>query len=226
MIAETSILALRLEGPMQSWGYDSQFNRRNTALFPTKSALAGLCCAAMGLPRGSQEEKEALEKMAVLKLLCIAVSRNIKNKEIIVERIQDYHTVMGTRDAKGGIKNDAVLTYRQYLNDASFIALLEGEKEFLLKLTAHLKNPTWGIWLGRKACIPSAPVFAGRYESEEEALKALFPGKTLDDFTYQREVTRFEDGRDSLMDQALCFGAPGKPRKYVPRRVILHDAKV
>src|SRR3989338_11467787 len=113
-----AILALQLEGPMQSWGYDSQFNRRNTGLFPTKSALAGLCCAALGLSRGSQEEKMTLEKFAALKLLCIAVPRKVMGREVMVKRMQDYHTVMGTRDAKGNIKSDAVLTYRQYLTDA------------------------------------------------------------------------------------------------------------
>lgn len=223
MSTETLILALRLEGPMQSWGFDSQFNRRNTALFPTKSALAGLCCAAMGLSRGSHEEKDALEKIAASKLLCIDVPRRIKNKQIMVKRMQDYQTVMGTRDAKGKIKSDAVLTYRQYLNDANFLALLEGEKEFLLKLKSHLENPTWGVWLGRKACIPSAPVFAGTYLSEEEAVKVLLDGKPLEAFTHLREVDSFGSGIDSYMDQAISFDIYA--RKFAPRRVILHEAK-
>lgn len=222
MSTETSVLALRLEGPMQSWGYDSQFNRRNTGLFPTKSALAGLCCAAMGLHRGSQQEKEALEKYAALKLICIAVP--LKNKKILVKRMQDYHTVMGTRDAKGGIKGDAVLTYRQYLNDAIFVALLEGEKEFLLKLKQHLENPTWGVWLGRKACIPSAPVFAGVYPSEQEAVEVLLDGKPLEAFTHLREVDDFGSGIDSYMDQPVSFDIYA--RKYAPRRVMLHEAKI
>ena len=104
MLNNQVVLALRLEGPMQSWGYDSQFSRRNTGLFPTKSALAGLCCAAMGLSRGSQREKESLERFAASKLLCIAVPRKIKNREVMVKRMQDYHTVMGTRNAEGKIK--------------------------------------------------------------------------------------------------------------------------
>lgn len=218
MSVETTVLALRLKGPMQSWGYDSQFNRRNTALFPTKSALAGLCCAAMGLPRGSQEEKEALGKIAVLKLLCID-----KNKEIMLKRMQDYHTVMNTRNAEGKIKKDAVLTYRQYLNDAYFYAFLEGDKSFLQTIAEKLKNPVWGIWLGRKACIPSSPVFAGMYDSEGEAVKVLLGGKPLKSFGYLREVDKFGSGIDSYMDQPVSFDIYA--RKFTSRRVMLHEAK-
>ncbi|MBU2102806.1 MAG: type I-E CRISPR-associated protein Cas5/CasD [Candidatus Omnitrophota bacterium] len=223
MSAETVILVLRLEGPMQSWGYDSQFNRRNTALFPTKSALAGLCCAAMGLSRGSREEKEALQKYAMVKLLCIAVPRQIKNKDIMVKRMQDYHTVQHTVSADGTPKKDAVLTYRQYLNDAFFYAFLEGDKLFLKAIAEKLVNPVWGIWLGRKACIPSAPVFAGVYPTREEAAKALLSGSSLEAFTRVQEVDSFGDGIDSYMDQPVSFEMYA--RKFVPRRVMLHEAK-
>jgi CRISPR system Cascade subunit CasD len=225
MSTETAVLALRLQGPMQSWGYNSQFNRRDTALFPTKSALVGLCCAAMGIDRGSEEEKAVLLKFDETKLVCFAIPCKQKNKEVAVKRIQDYHTVQNTRDAKGSIKNDAVLTYRQYLNDACFIALLEGGKEFLGRVMASLQNPVWGVWLGRKSCIPSAPVFVGIYSSESDAIINIseFEGKTIDNFSYVREVTSFGNGIDSYMDQAVSFDIHG--RQFAPRRVMLQEAK-
>lgn len=225
MSTENAVLALRLEGPMQSWGFNSQFNRRDTGLFPTKSALAGLCCAAMGLDRGSQAEKEALQMFANAKLLCVSIPQKQKKREVAVKRIQDYHTVQNTRDAKGNIKGDAVLTYRQYLNDAGFIALFEGEKTFLVRVAESVKNPMWGVWLGRKACIPSAPVFAGIYSSAPEAINniAEFEGKPIDKFSHMREVTSFGNGIDSYMDQAISFDIHG--RKFAPRRVMLQEAK-
>lgn len=224
MSTNQAVLALRLEGPMQSWGYDSQFNRRTTGLFPTKSALVGLCCAAMGLSRGSTEEKDALGKFAVTKLMCIAVPRKVRNREIAVKRMQDYHTVMGTRSAKGATKDDAVLTYRQYLNDAGFIALFEAQRQFLEDVGKYLSNPIWGVWLGRKACIPSAPVFEGIYETREEAIKKLLVGKLLDAFTRVEEVDSFVSGTDSYMDQPASYELYA--RKFVPRRVMLHEAKI
>jgi CRISPR system Cascade subunit CasD len=224
MSTETAALVLRLQGPMQSWGFNSQFNRRDTSLFPTKSALVGLCCAAMGFDRGSEEEKTALLKFAETKLVCFAIPCKQKNKEVAVKRIQDYHTVQNTRDAKGNIKNDAVLTYRQYLNDAGFIVLLEGDKEFLGRIAEGLQNPVWGVWFGRKACIPSAPVFAGLYFSESEAISKIpeFEGKIIENFSHVREVTSFGNGIDSYMDQVVSFDIHG--RQFAPRRVMLQEA--
>lgn len=41
-------LLLWLEGPLQSWGHDSQFDRRDTLPFPTFSGICGMLCAALG----------------------------------------------------------------------------------------------------------------------------------------------------------------------------------
>ena len=70
----TKFLALRLSGVLQSWGYNSEYTYRNTGLFPTKSAVLGLCCAAKGLNRGSDEEREFLEAVAD----CLRSQRRVK----------------------------------------------------------------------------------------------------------------------------------------------------
>lgn len=229
MSHETAYLALRLQGPLQAWGFESQYNRRNTGLMPTKSSLLGICLAALGVDRGSKEEKDWLEKTVSLRLLAVAVPRMIKRygklDDLPVRRITDYHTVMHTKSADGNLKKDAVLTYRQYLCDASFACVLSGNVELINPLGQALENPVWGIWLGRKACIPTAPVFAGVFPSEQEALDKLLDGRPLKEFTQQREVGRFEDGTDSLPDQPLCFAAPDGIRKFAPRRVALTEAK-
>ena len=161
MLSDKSYLALRLEGPLQSWGFDSQYNRRNTGLMPTKSAIAGMCCAALGLPRGSDKEQEFLVSFGMVRMTAIAIPRNGIKKELPVRRLQDYHTVQNTRRASGAINNDCVLTHRQYLTDAAFGVLLEGDAVLMGEIAAALADPVWGIWLGRKTCVPSAPVFAG-----------------------------------------------------------------
>ncbi|MDR4519967.1 MAG: type I-E CRISPR-associated protein Cas5/CasD [Nitrosomonas sp.] len=234
MSNEAAYLALRLEGPLQSWGFESQYNRRNTGLLPTKSAILGMCCAALGIPRGSEEEKTLLEQFIGLRLLTVAIPRHDpkyrdESKELQVRRITDYHTVQNTKTASGSTK-DTHLTYRQYLCDASFACVLSGNAQLINQLVKDekgygLENPVWGIWLGRKACIPTAPVFAGIFPTEVEALCELLGDRPLDMFTYQREVERFEDGSDSLPDQPLCFAAPDGIRKFAPRRVKLEEGK-
>jgi CRISPR system Cascade subunit CasD len=217
MSSNKIFLALRLDGPLQSWGFDSQYNRRNTALMPTKSAIAGMCCAALGLSRGSAGEQEFLLSFGKTRMTAIAIPRNVGKKELPVRRLQDYHTVQNTRRASGVINNDCVLTHRQYLTDAAFGVLLEGETVLLKQIADALSDPVWGIWLGRKTCIPSAPVFAGLKGNRDEALQLLIGEKPLESFAYQEDVENFGDGRDSLPDVAVSFASDR--RTFSPRRV-------
>jgi CRISPR system Cascade subunit CasD len=218
MSSEKSFLALRLEGPLQSWGFDSQYNRRNTGLMPTKSGIAGMCCAALGLPRGSNKEKEFLTLFATVQMTAIAIPRKGVKKELPVRRLQDYHTVQKTKRASGSINNDCVLTHRQYLTDASFGILLGGSKLCLKELADALADPVWGIWLGRKTCIPSAPVLAGLKENRDDALRLIIGENPLELFTRQEEVENFAEGRDSLPDSPVSFAT--ERRLFSPRRVL------
>ncbi len=216
MSSERRFLALRLVGPLQSWGFDSQYNRRNTGLIPTKSGIAGICCAALGLSRGSVEEQKFLSSFGAVQMTAIAIPRNIAKKELPVRRLQDYHTVLNTKTADGKNK-DCHITHRQYLTDAAFGILLEGDATRLSEIATALANPKWGIWLGRKACIPSAPVLAGLKYNRDEALRLLIGGKPLESFTRQEEVENFADGRVSLPDTPVSFAIDR--RLFSPRRV-------
>lgn len=223
MSSDKRFLALRLEGPLQSWGFDSQYNRRNTGLLPTKSAIAGMCCAALGLSRGCEEERQFLESFGVLRMTAIAIPRsNDKQKDLPVRRLQDYHTVQNTRRASGAINNDCVLTYRMYLTDSSFGVILEGNGDILSQVAEALADPKWGIWLGRKVCIPTAPVLAGLKDERPEALSLLIGDKQLASFTRQEEVESFADGRDSLPDVPISFAT--EKRLFAPRRVRIKQA--
>ena len=223
MSTKTCFLALRLEGPLQSWGFDSQYNRRNSGLMPTKSAIAGICCAALGYPRGGEEEKRFLFSFASLRMTAIAIPRNVAKSGLLVRRLQDYHTVQNTRRASGQINEECVLTRRQYLTDAAFGVLLEGNEALLEIIASALAEPKWGIWLGRKSCIPSAPILAGMpddkgvKENRDDALRILLGDRPIESFTRQEDVENFESGRDSLPDSAASFAI--ERRLYSPRRV-------
>lgn len=232
MSSDKSYLALRLEGPLQSWGFDSQYNRRNTGLMPTKSGIAGMCCAALGFSRGSSKEHEFLASFGTMRMTAIAIPRRLKKeipktgiektKELAVRRLQDYHTVQNTRTADGKNK-DCHITHRQYLTDASFGVLLAGSSSILKEIADALANPVWGIWLGRKTCIPSAPVLAGLKDNCDDALRLLIGDDPLESFTRQAEVENFADGRDSLPDTPVSFATDR--RLFSPRRVKTEQGK-
>lgn len=206
MSSEPAYLALMLDAPMQSWGFSSRFQRRTTGLHPTKCGVIGMICAAMGLAKGSPEEKEELTKLVKLTLTTIVIPRKRKNpwseeeRELPVLRLEDFHTVLGTRAASGGIKKDAVITHRQYLLDAKFGVILKGERILLDRIADHLKNPTWGIWFGRKNCIPAEPVCRGIFDTEVAAQRVLVGNAETKSFTTITDAGSFADGNDTWSD--------------------------
>ncbi|MCX6566614.1 MAG: type I-E CRISPR-associated protein Cas5/CasD [Candidatus Aminicenantes bacterium] len=212
MSSDSLFLALRLEGPLQAWGFDSQYNRRSSGLMPTKSAVAGICCAALGYGRGSEEEAEFLVSFREIQMMAISIPRSLKRNyadnerktDLHGRRLQDYHTVQNTITAEGKTKA-CHITFRQYLCDVSFGVILSGVPSLLRVIANALENPVWGIWLGRKACIPSAPILAGLRENSEDALHLLIGEIPLESFTYQQDVSTFAEGQDTLPDQPVSF---------------------
>ena len=85
--------------------------------------------------------------------------RNRRAQELLMQRLEDCHTVTGIRRDSGKVDDAAtVQTYRHYLLDARFGVLLEGPSLLLEKVAAALRNPKWGVWLGRKCCLPASPL--------------------------------------------------------------------
>lgn len=166
---------LRLAGPMQSWGTDSRLQVRRTSLVPGKSAVVGLILCAMGKRR--DEASESAEKFSALSM-GVRVDREGHTE-------WDYHTAgagYGIRQAQGGIKRTAstkepetLLSRRQYLMDAAFTVALRGDPDLIEKVDGALRDPKWPVFLGRKCCVPSEPVFAGtsNYPDLVSALRSV-----------------------------------------------------
>ena len=224
-MSDAAYLALLLDGPLQSWGFASRFQRRTTALHPTKSGVIGLISAAMGLAKGSAAERTMLPELAKLQMSSIAIPRNMQGSggPRPVLRLEDYHTVLATRRASGTLDKDAVVTRRQYLLDARFGVILAGDRSVLERAAAALQNPVFGVWLGRKSCIPAEPVYRGLYDAEVEAQRELIRDRSIEEFTTVTEVKDFDEGTDSLSDQPVSFGdgassGPDK-RQFAIRRI-------
>ena len=230
-MSDTAYLALLLDGPLQSWGFSSRFQRRTTELHPTKSGVIGLVCAAMGLAKGSPEERDMLPKLAGLKMTSIAMPRKVQGaaSPMPVLRLEDYHTVLDTRRASGAMNKDAVVTHRQYLVDARFGVILAGDRLVLVRAASALKDPIWGVWFGRKSCIPADPVFRGMFATRTEAERALIGDAPIEQFTRLEEVANFDAGSDSYNDQPVSFGtvdSSTEGRNYAVRRVNLLVGKI
>jgi len=209
MSTDAAYLALLLDAPLQSWGFESRFQRRTTGLHPTKSGVIGLICAAMGLAKGSLEEQADLPSLAKLTMTSIAIPRGGPRSvaaELPVRRMEDFHTVLKTRRASGKMNDEAVLTRRQYLLDARFGVILAGDRALLERVSDALQDPVWGVWFGRKSCIPAEPILRRLFDTEPEARRVLIGDRPIEEFTTVVEVTRFEEGTDSLSDQPVSYG--------------------
>ncbi len=151
-------LLLRIRAPMMSWGDHSRFTIRDSRREPTKSAVIGLLCSALGRPRW--------EPVADLAILRMGVR---VNQEGVVQC--DYHTVMDSIKSSGN-KGETVVSQRYYVADADYLVGLEGDRPILETLDAALQTPCWQIYFGRKSFIPSCPVQVGIMDLPlEQALK-------------------------------------------------------
>ena len=103
-------LALLLDGPLQSWGNSSRFDRRTTALHPTRSGVIGLIAAAMGIDKHAPDEAEQLRRLQPLRMTTLTMGRRDKRGDPLpMRRLEDYHTVTGIRRASGKVDRDATV---------------------------------------------------------------------------------------------------------------------
>ncbi|MCB1098675.1 MAG: type I-E CRISPR-associated protein Cas5/CasD [Verrucomicrobiae bacterium] len=184
-----STLAIYLDAPLQSWGVASQFQFRDTEAHPSKSGILGMVAAAMGIDKDASDEEARVLELSTLTLSTFKLTgtENKLGRPARITRLLDFHTIGGGYDKKnplesshipqkasGGAYPHAVITRRTYLNDARFIAALSGELSLLARIQAALTDPVWGIWLGRKCCLPSAPLLPTIADTELAAVTQLF----------------------------------------------------
>ena len=201
-------LLLRLKAPMQSWGISSRFSIRDTGKEPSKSGVIGLLCAALGISRdeANVEANKFFAEMIKLKMSVRVLREGVMQK--------DYHTAQNIAKADGGIK-DTELSTRWYLADADFLVGLESENlQFLESLQNALKNPKWQLFLGRKAFVPSVPVYFAEngLQTGDNVLRNFeIASKSKE----QRLIIEDETGNEIRQDVPLNFAA----RRFSIRRV-------
>lgn len=215
-------LFLRLEGPLQSWGVRAHWEERDTAFEPTKSGVIGLIGCALGLHR----DDDRLRALSEALRMGVRVDR-------AGSLLVDYHTTGGAKaadgepegmlNAQGKLKRETDVSSRRYLMDASFLVALQGSEVHVAACVEALQYPVWPIFLGRKACVPTEPIFAGvgDYQSLEEALNAYpLPERVIEGMrgpaVRLRLVIECNPGEGNVRNDAI--GVPAR-RLFWPRYV-------
>lgn len=200
-------LLMRISAPMQSWGTQSHFSHRDTGREPSKSGIVGLLCAALGRPRS-----ESIDDLNALKM------------GVRVDRpgtiLRDYHTAGqgGYYRVGGGIGKNTILSERYYLADAKFLVGLEGDRALLAELWAALKQPTWFLFFGRKAFVPSERIWLPDGLCDDDLKTALRQYRFLGaDKEAKRLRLIVEDDGGAIVrnDQPTQFAF--RSRRFLPR---------
>lgn len=159
MTGDAATLALRLAGPLQSWGTRSEFNRRETDLRPSKSGVLGLLAAAQGRPRDAD----------ITDLIGLRLGVRVDSQGSV---LRDFHTVSDYRGGpllsasvkKSGAQRPTApakftgVTERFYLQDAVFLAAVRGQRSLIEALARAVRHPVFPLALGRRACVPAQPI--------------------------------------------------------------------
>ncbi len=146
-------IKLRLEGAFQAWGVPSEYVLRNTSNMPTARGVVGLIGCCMGISRGDSK---------------LEVLQNVLNITFSTEKVgrilRDFQTVSKSdgsdldKASDSGDKKKNIVIYKSYINDASFIAHIEGPDDIVMKIYKALLDPVWVPYLGRKNCSPTEPL--------------------------------------------------------------------
>ncbi|MRJ43146.1 MULTISPECIES: type I-E CRISPR-associated protein Cas5/CasD [Idiomarina] len=178
-------LLLWLEAPLQSWGHDSKFGRRDSLDFPTKSGVFGLLCCALG---AGGKQTEWLKEWADCDMQVQAFVLSDRRGQPMVRQplLRDFQMVGSgyddkdpwqnllipkTSEGKKAVGGGTKMTYRYYLQDMAFAVALQGPTAKLKELESALQNPVWDLYLGRKNCVPTEFIAQGIHADSAQAME-------------------------------------------------------
>ncbi len=205
----STTLLLQLIGPMQSWGFRSRFDNRDTGLEPTRSGVVGLLCAALGLGRDAN--------LGTFENLIMGV-RVEKTGTVAL----DYHTAQPIwREPRNA---GTTQSNRYYLSDARFLVALQSDDKLQLeKLEYALKNPVWPLFLGRKSFVPSVPVHFAQSGLRDGDCESVLKAQPWLFFSHkeERQAKKLSSNLRLILESATPahgVASPDVPRDFRRRR--------
>lgn len=191
----TTVL-LRLSGPLQSYGTTSRWEERDTLPRPTKSAVLGLLANALG-PGQSPSRFAGL-------VFAVRCDRPGHLEEDVQTAGGGHFGRPTAQAAAGGVMptdswygaprypstaplapspaswkpadRGTVMMTKQYIVDASFLVGLSGcTPQQADRITTALAQPYGLLYLGRRSCPPSQPIYYDTTEDEADVWPQRVP---------------------------------------------------
>lgn len=162
-------LLLRLEGPLVAFGGETIDNLGVIRDFPAQSMLTGLIANALGWRREDASAHDRLQARLVFGARLDRAGSQFTDFQTAELRKDDAGwTTSGLPEGRAGgdgTYKGQHLRFRDFHADAAVLVALRlqaaDEPPTLKTIADAMRRPARPLFLGRKPCVPSAPLFAG-----------------------------------------------------------------
>ncbi|HEY3354842.1 MAG TPA: type I-E CRISPR-associated protein Cas5/CasD [Polyangia bacterium] len=168
------VLWLRFDAPLVSFGGAAVDNFGVVQDYPGLSLLTGLIANALGYAHADADRLATLQARLRYAVRCDRPGVRLRDYQT-VDLGQDFLTDTGwttrgaRQDRRGGPASDMThQRYRDYQADSVHtvaLTLTAGEAPSLDQIEAALRAPERPLFIGRKCCLPSAPLVLGRTQA-------------------------------------------------------------
>lgn len=173
-------LILTLEAPLMAFGGEMVDNYGVVRWFPAASMLTGLLANALGWRRTEAERHKRLQERLIF---AARIDREPAGgvgitdfQTVAISKKDSGWTTRGAAEGREGGNYTNWLRYRDYLADMRVTVALRIEQASdgpgLDDMAAALERPFRPLFIGRKPCLPSVPLFEG-FQEGETVLAAL-----------------------------------------------------
>jgi len=176
-------LILRLEAPLMSFGGPIVDSRGVIQSVPARSMITGLIANALGWHHRDSEKLEALQEQLRYATRCDRPGTLFTDYQTIdlgqshLSGENGWTTRNGRQSRAGANSEKTHERYQDYLADAVYTLALWIVGDFVrpAEVESALKNPARPLFIGRKTCIPSVPIFHSRVRAATptEALQLI-----------------------------------------------------
>jgi CRISPR system Cascade subunit CasD len=166
----TEFLLLRLEAPLMAFGGPMVDHINRTRPFPGQAQITGLLGNALGYHHHDTEALEALQRRLLFAAAQVRAGEPLRDYQTV--DLGQRHltgtgwTTRGVSETRGGASGEAThIRHRWYLADALVLVALTlapaDEAPRLADLAEALDRPARPLFIGRKPCLPTAPLSLG-----------------------------------------------------------------
>lgn len=173
-------LIFQLQAPLSAWGETAVGEYRPSANYPSESALIGLLAAALGIDRSDEDQHQTLRAELGFAIGVQSAGRLLRDYQTaqVPGRVSLKNRPHRTRRDELNMPKEelnTILSTRDYRQDAACLVAVQTKIDSAFSLTdlaLAIQQPKFVLYLGRKTCPPSLPLWP-QVIAAENALQAM-----------------------------------------------------